>query len=96
MTQHPFYLTYGLALLALLLAMSLSPLMGWLRKRMSASLAVLVTVGLGFAGAVLAVVATPRELFWPFGIYALIIVAIWSVARIPVRCNWPTSLCGAW
>lgn len=33
---------------------------------------------------VLAVVATPRELFWPFGIYALILVATWWVARIPV------------
>lgn len=41
---------------------------------------------------VLAVVATPRELFWPFGIYALIIVAIWGVARIPVRWILPRML----
>jgi cobalt/nickel transport system permease protein len=34
---------------------------------------------------VLAVVATPREMFWPFGIYAAIIVAMWLLARIPVR-----------
>ena len=34
---------------------------------------------------VLAVVATPRELFWPFGLYALIIVGTWRVARIPMR-----------
>ena len=26
---------------------------------------------------VLAVVATPRKPFWPFGIYALIILAVW-------------------
>ncbi|ANI39385.1 cobalt ECF transporter T component CbiQ [Mycolicibacterium vaccae] len=32
---------------------------------------------------VLAVVATPRELFWPFGLYALIIVGVWWAARIP-------------
>ncbi|CAN3128376.1 cobalt ECF transporter T component CbiQ [Mycobacterium sp. smrl_JER01] len=33
---------------------------------------------------VLAVVATPREMFWPFGVYALIIVVVWRVARIPL------------
>lgn len=32
---------------------------------------------------VLAVVATPRELFWPFGCYALILVVVWRVAGIP-------------
>lgn len=41
---------------------------------------------------VLAVVATPRELFWPFGIYALILVATWSVARIPLRWILPRML----
>lgn len=32
---------------------------------------------------VVAVVATPRETFWPFGVYALIIVSMWAVAKIP-------------
>ncbi len=41
---------------------------------------------------VLAVVATPRELFWPFGIYALIMLAIWWVARIPLRWILPRML----
>jgi cobalt/nickel transport system permease protein len=41
---------------------------------------------------VLAVVATPRELFWPFGIYALILVATWSAARIPLRWILPRML----
>lgn len=33
---------------------------------------------------VLAVVATPRELLWPFGIYALILLALWRAAGIPL------------
>ncbi|MFM8598857.1 MAG: cobalt ECF transporter T component CbiQ [Mycobacterium sp.] len=33
---------------------------------------------------VLAVVATPRELLWPFGIYALILLVLWRVAGIPL------------
>lgn len=41
---------------------------------------------------VLAVVATPREVFWPFGIYALIILIVWSVARIPLRWILPRML----
>lgn len=41
---------------------------------------------------VLAVVSTPRELFWPFGVYALIIVVIWQVARIPLRWVLPRML----
>ena len=41
---------------------------------------------------VLAVVATPRELFWPFGLYALIIVVVWQVARIPLRWILPRML----
>ena len=41
---------------------------------------------------VLAVVATPRELFWPFGLYALIIVGTWRVARIPMRWILPRML----
>jgi cobalt/nickel transport system permease protein len=32
---------------------------------------------------VLAVVATPREMFWPFAMYAGIIVTTWFLARIP-------------
>jgi cobalt/nickel transport system permease protein len=42
--------------------------------------------------AVLAVVATPRELFWPFGIYALIVLAVWRLARIPLRWVLPRML----
>jgi len=34
---------------------------------------------------VLAVVATPREMFWPFVIYAAIVVVMWRIARIPLR-----------
>ena len=34
---------------------------------------------------VLAVVATPREMFWPFAVYAAIVVVVWRLARIPVR-----------
>lgn len=41
---------------------------------------------------VLAVVATPRELFWPFALYALIIVGTWRVARIPLRWILPRML----
>jgi cobalt/nickel transport system permease protein len=41
---------------------------------------------------VLAVVATPREMFWPFGIYALILVATWRVARIPLSWILPRML----
>jgi len=41
---------------------------------------------------VLAVVATPRELFWPFGLYGLIILAVWRVARIPLAWILPRML----
>lgn len=41
---------------------------------------------------VLAVVATPRELFWPFGIYALIVLAVWRLAQIPLRWILPRML----
>ncbi|WP_067463375.1 cobalt ECF transporter T component CbiQ [Nocardia amamiensis] len=34
---------------------------------------------------VFAVVATPRELFWPFAVYAVGLVVVWHVARIPLR-----------
>jgi cobalt/nickel transport system permease protein len=41
---------------------------------------------------VLAVVATPREMFWPFGIYALILLIVWWLARIPLRWILPRML----
>ena len=34
---------------------------------------------------VLAVVATPREVFWPFGLYALMLLGGWRLARVPLR-----------
>ncbi|MGV0643321.1 cobalt ECF transporter T component CbiQ [Mycolicibacterium sp. XJ879] len=41
---------------------------------------------------VLAVVATPREMFWPFAVYATIIVVVWRLARIPLRWVLPRML----
>lgn len=41
---------------------------------------------------VLAVVATPREQYWHFGGFALILLAVWRVARIPVRWVLPRML----
>ena len=41
---------------------------------------------------VLAVVATPREMFWPFGVYAVIVVAVWRLGRIPARWMAPRML----
>lgn len=41
---------------------------------------------------VLAVVATPREMFWPFGIYALILLVVWRAADIPLRWILPRML----
>lgn len=41
---------------------------------------------------VLAVVATPREMFWPFAGYAAIIIAVWFAARIPLRWVLPRML----
>ncbi len=35
--------------------------------------------------AVSAVVATPREMFWPYLVFALGIVTVWRVARLPPR-----------
>ncbi|MBJ8346501.1 cobalt ECF transporter T component CbiQ [Antrihabitans sp. YC2-6] len=35
--------------------------------------------------AVFAVVATPRELVWPFAVYAVLVLAVWRWARIPLR-----------
>ena len=41
---------------------------------------------------VFAVVATPRELFWPFGMYALIVLAVWRLAQIQLRWILPRML----
>lgn len=41
---------------------------------------------------VLAVVATPREMFWPFAVYALILLAVWRVAGVPVSWFAPRML----
>lgn len=35
--------------------------------------------------AVLCVVATPRTEFWAFGCYLAVLLAVWAIARIPVR-----------
>ncbi|MCZ4077129.1 cobalt ECF transporter T component CbiQ [Rhodococcus sp. H36-A4] len=34
---------------------------------------------------VLAIVATPREMFWPFAMYALLLMCVWRWASIPLR-----------
>ncbi len=41
---------------------------------------------------VLAVVATPREMLWPFASYASILLGVWAVARIPLRWILPRML----
>lgn len=41
---------------------------------------------------VLAVVATPRELVWPYVIFAVIVAAVWRAARIPPRWALPRML----
>jgi cobalt/nickel transport system permease protein len=41
---------------------------------------------------VLAVVATPRETLWPFAVHAVIVVAVWHLARIPARWILPRML----
>lgn len=40
----------------------------------------------------LAVVATPRELVWPYALFAVIVVAVWWTARIPPRWALPRML----
>ncbi|MFI6168534.1 cobalt ECF transporter T component CbiQ [Nocardia sp. NPDC051052] len=42
--------------------------------------------------AVFAVVATPREMYWPFGCYALGLVMLWRWASIPLRWIGPRLL----
>ncbi|MDF2824759.1 MAG: cobalt transporter, permease protein CbiQ, partial [Mycobacterium sp.] len=34
---------------------------------------------------VLAVVATPRETFWPYAVFATLILAVWAIGNIPLR-----------
>ncbi len=46
----------------------------------------------GLVTFVLAVVATPREMIWPFALYALIVLVVWRVARIPLRWILPRML----
>lgn len=41
---------------------------------------------------VLAVVATPREMLWPYALYALLLLAVWRLARIPLRWVVPRML----
>lgn len=41
---------------------------------------------------VFAVVATPREMFWPFAGYGLILLAVWGLARIPLSWIAPRML----
>ncbi len=41
---------------------------------------------------VLAVVATPRDVFWPYGSYVLILVGVWRLARIPMTWILPRML----
>ncbi len=41
---------------------------------------------------VLAVVATPREMIWPFAVYAVIVLVVWRVATIPLRWILPRML----
>ncbi len=41
---------------------------------------------------VLAVVATPREALWPFGVYAAIVLGTWRLARIPLGWMLPRML----
>ncbi|MBK1788410.1 cobalt ECF transporter T component CbiQ [Prauserella cavernicola] len=38
----------------------------------------------GAFAAVLCVVATPREAFWAFGVDLLVLLAVWTIARVPV------------
>ena len=43
-------------------------------------------------GFVFAVVATPLELFWPYLVFAAILVTVWVIARIPLRWIAPRML----
>ncbi|GAC50846.1 cobalt ECF transporter T component CbiQ [Gordonia aichiensis] len=41
---------------------------------------------------VFAVVATPREMFWPYLVFALILLGVWRLARVPVAWIVPRML----
>jgi cobalt/nickel transport system permease protein len=41
---------------------------------------------------VLAVVATPPQAFWAFGVYAVIVLSVWRLAEIPLRWVLPRML----
>ncbi|AQA05922.1 cobalt ECF transporter T component CbiQ [Mycobacterium sp. MS1601] len=41
---------------------------------------------------VLAVVATPREMLWPYALFAVMLLAVWAVGRIPLRWILPRML----
>jgi cobalt/nickel transport system permease protein len=41
---------------------------------------------------VLAVVATPRETLWPYAVFAVVILGVWAVGRIPLRWILPRML----
>jgi cobalt/nickel transport system permease protein len=46
----------------------------------------------GLLAFVLAVVATPRETLWPYAGYAVIVLVVWRLARIPLRWVLPRML----
>lgn len=46
----------------------------------------------GLLAFVLAVVATPRETLWPYAVYALIVLAVWRLAQLPLRWVLPRML----
>lgn len=41
---------------------------------------------------VLAVVAAPRQMLWPYAMFAAVLVAVWAVGRIPLRWILPRML----
>ncbi|MDL9937017.1 cobalt ECF transporter T component CbiQ [Gordonia sp. ABSL1-1] len=41
---------------------------------------------------VFAVVATPREMFWPYALFAMILLVVWSIGEIPLRWIAPRML----
>ncbi len=43
----------------------------------------------GLIAFVLAVVATPREMIWPFALYAVIVLVVWRVAGFPCAGSCP-------
>ena len=41
---------------------------------------------------VLAVVATPRETFWPYAVFAVLLLTVWGIGRIPLQWILPRML----